>query len=55
MTFLTDEFTKYLPGKIFVSVVVLSSPDKGLEPLALGLKVPRSTNWANRALFATNF
>ena len=27
------------------------SPDKGLEPLTSGLKVPRSTNWANRALF----
>ena len=24
-------------------------PDKGLEPLTLGLKVPRSTDWANRA------
>ena len=55
MKFLTDKFTKYFPGKIFITVVVLSSPDKGLEPLALGLKVPRSTNWANRALFAINF
>ena len=26
------------------------SPDKGLEPLTSGLKVPRSTDWANRAL-----
>ena len=25
------------------------TPDKGLEPLTLGLKVPRSTDWANRA------
>ena len=25
------------------------SPDKGLEPLTSGLKVPRSTDWANRA------
>jgi hypothetical protein len=26
-----------------------TSPDEGLEPLTLGLKVPRSTDWANRA------
>ena len=26
-----------------------NSPDKGLEPLALRLKVSRSTDWANRA------
>ena len=26
-------------------------PDKGLEPLTSGLKVPRSTDWANRAIF----
>ena len=26
------------------------TPDKGLEPLTLGLKVPRSTDWANRAI-----
>ena len=26
------------------------SPDKGLEPLTSGLKVPRSTDWANRAV-----
>ena len=25
------------------------TPDKGLEPLTSGLKVPRSTDWANRA------
>ena len=25
-------------------------PDKGLEPLTSGLKVPRSTDWANRAI-----
>ena len=25
------------------------TPDKGIEPLTSGLKVPRSTGWANRA------
>ena len=55
MTFLTDKFPKYLQGKIFISEAIFSSPDKGLEPLALGLEVPRSTNWVNRALIAINF
>ena len=31
------------------------SPDEGLEPSTLGLKVPRSTDWANRAYFINIF
>ena len=32
-----------------------TTPDVGLEPTTVGLKVQRSTDWANRALQASGF
>ena len=42
------------PPELMHSIFKNISPDEGLEPSTLGLKVPRSTDWANRADTDTN-